>query len=64
MPKIPIVDQEECTGCGLCAETCPEVFRLNEDDLAEVYNSEGASEEKIQEAIDNCPVECIHWEEE
>jgi ferredoxin len=64
MAKTPYVDQEECTGCGLCEEVCPEVFRLNEDAVSEVYNSEGASEESIQEAIDSCPVECIHWKEE
>ena len=64
MANIPSVDQGECTGCGLCEEMCPEFFRLNEDDLSEVYDPEGASEEEIQEAIDSCPVECIHWEEE
>jgi len=31
---------------------------------AECYNPGGASEEVIQsEAIDMCPVECIHWKE-
>jgi ferredoxin len=64
MAKIPYVDQEECTGCGLCEEVCPNVFRLNEDDVSEVHDPEGASEEEIQEAINDCPVECIHWEEE
>jgi len=64
MAKIPYVDQEECTGCGLCEEICPEVFRLNEDGISEVYELKGASEKEIQEAIDSCPVECIHWEGE
>jgi len=41
----------------------PEVFQLNDKDLSEVYNPTGASEEKIQEAMDSCPVQCIHWEE-
>ena len=63
MARIPYVDQDECTGCGFCEETCPEVFKLNEDGIAEVYNPEGSSEDKIQEAIDNCPVGCIYWEE-
>jgi len=37
---------------------------LNEEtDKAEVIKPEGAPEELIQEAIDSCPVECIHWEE-
>ena len=63
MAMIPFVEQEECTGCGLCEEVCPEVFQMNEDDVSEVYDEDGASEDKIQEAIDGCPVECIHWED-
>jgi ferredoxin len=63
MAMIPFVEQEECTGCGLCEEVCPEVFQMNEDDVSEVHDEEGASEDKIQEAIDGCPVECIHWED-
>ena len=47
MPKKPVVNQDECISCGLCAELCPEVFRLNDKDLSEVYNPTGAPEEKI-----------------
>ncbi len=60
--RKPIVDQDTCIGCELCAGIAPEVFRMNEDNLAEVYDPEGASEDMIQEAIDNCPVNCISWE--
>jgi ferredoxin len=63
MARIPCVNQEECTGCGICEDICPEVFRLNEDGVSEAYNREGAPEGEIQEAIDSCPVECIYWEE-
>jgi len=63
MPKFPVINQEECTSCGLCSEICPEVFRLNDKDIAEAYNSQGASAEKIQEAMDSCPVQCISWGE-
>jgi ferredoxin len=62
MSKNPMVDQEECISCGICVEISPEVFRLNDRDLSEVYDPAGAPEEKIQEAIDSCPVQCIHWE--
>ena len=61
MPRVPVVNQDECISCALCAELCPEVFRLNDKDLSEVHNPTGAPEEKIQEAIDSCPVQCIHW---
>ncbi len=62
MARKPYVDQDACIGCQLCANTVPEVFRMNTENLAEVYDPEGASEESIQEAIDGCPVSCIHWE--
>ena len=32
---IAVVDEGMCTGCGDCAEICPEVFELV-DDLASV----------------------------
>jgi ferredoxin len=62
MARKPYVDQDVCISCNLCVDTVPEVFRLNEDGLAEVYDPTGAPEESIQEAIDGCPVACIHWE--
>jgi ferredoxin len=64
MAKSFYVDQEECIGCGACVDSCPDVFKMTEDNVAEVSNAEGASEEEIQDAMDACPVECIHWEEE
>ncbi|MCK4236954.1 MAG: ferredoxin [Candidatus Krumholzibacteria bacterium] len=62
MEKVPVIDPDLCTGCELCVETCPDVFEMD-DDLATVSNPERASEEEIQEAIDNCPVEAISWRE-
>ncbi len=26
-----IVNQDECTGCELCVQTCPEVFEMADD---------------------------------
>jgi ferredoxin len=58
------IDEDECIGCGSCEEICPEVFRLNEEtEKAEVAKPKGGPEDLIQEAIDTCPVSCIHWEE-
>jgi ferredoxin len=62
MTRIPYVDADLCTGCELCVETCPDVFEM-EDDVAVVANPEGATEEEIEEAIDNCPVEAIIWKD-
>jgi len=60
--RSPYIVEEECIACGTCEELCPEVFRLNEGlGFAQVVNPGGSSEDKIQEAIDACPVQCIHW---
>ncbi len=57
------VDKDECTGCELCTQTVPNVFRMDSNNLAEVFDPQGAGAELIQEAMDSCPVECIHWKE-
>jgi ferredoxin len=59
-----VINEGECIGCGSCSELCPEVFRLDEDkEKAEVILPEGGSKECIEEAMEACPVSCIHWEE-
>ncbi len=71
MPRIPVVDQDACIGCETCTQICPEVFRMEEPEgdggphehKSVVYNPFGAPEGKIEEAMDNCPVACIHWQE-
>ncbi len=53
---------ETCTACGLCAETCPEVFTLDDDDdIAKVLVDEVPAEleDLTQQAVDECPVDAI-----
>ncbi len=56
--------EEGCISCGLCEETAPEIFEVN--DVSEV--KEGAdlnsSKDEIIEAAESCPVEVIKFEEE
>ena len=61
MARIPYVDKEVCIGCGVCVDTVPTVFRFDDDMKAEVFDPAGDAEEAIQEAMDLCPVTCIHW---
>ena len=55
------IDRDNCISCGLCAETCPEVFRMADDDLAEVYIDPvpESAVETAKEAEDTCPVSVI-----
>ena len=41
------IDEDLCTGCGLCEETCPDIFKMNEDkDIAEVIKTDYDEYEK------------------
>jgi ferredoxin len=64
MGKIVVIDTEECIGCESCVEICPEVFGFNEaEEKAEVIMPEDGPEDCIEDAMDTCPVECIHYTE-
>lgn len=55
-----VVDQEGCVGCGLCADTCPEVFEMDESVakvIVETVPEENA--DSCREAASACPVEVI-----
>ena len=55
------IDRDGCIACGLCTETCPAVFRIAEDGLAEVYAEvTEETESAVREAAENCPVGVIH----
>ncbi len=60
----PVVDIGLCSECGGCVEIAPEIFRYNEHTgLIEVIESDGYLVEDVEEAIKNCPEDCIYWDE-
>lgn len=52
--------EDSCTSCGLCVDTCPEVFQMGSD-IAEVAANPVPPqfEDAVQQAADECPVEAI-----
>lgn len=68
------VDQDRCTGDGLCVQYAPEIFEFDIDGLAYVKNRDGnlltapgARTDvpdnlrlEVIDAVDECPGECIH----
>lgn len=62
MAKVPVVDADTCTGCGLCEQVAPNTFRVGDNGIAEVIDPAGDDEDTIQEALDSCPVTSIAWE--
>ncbi|CAN5818094.1 hypothetical protein BH23ACT1_BH23ACT1_08450 [soil metagenome] len=72
------IDQDLCTGDGLCEEIAPDVFTLLDDGLAyvkestKVFSDPGGSEglaafsdsrlDAVVESAEECPGECIFIE--
>jgi ferredoxin len=56
------VDEITCIGCKHCAHVARNTFYIEPDyGRSRVIRQDGDSEDTIQEAIDTCPVDCIHW---
>lgn len=71
------VDQDRCTGDGLCVQYAPEVFEFDIDGLAYVKDPDGTLltapgartavpghlRLEVLDSIRECPGECIHLEQ-
>jgi len=54
------IDEGTCTACGLCVESCPEVFEMGDDTAqASVDEVPAELEDAVQQAADECPAEAI-----
>ncbi len=57
--------EEGCTLCGICEDGCPEVFELGEETSQVKGDADLAANEKcIRQAVEECPVEVIKFEED
>jgi len=72
------IDQDLCTGDGLCEEIAPDVFKMLDDGLAyvaegdKIFSDPGGAEglanvpedkmESVIESAEECPGECIYIE--
>ena len=55
--------EDNCSACGLCVDTCPDVFTMG-DVMAEVLvdTVPPELEDTVEQAADECPVEAIYIE--
>lgn len=66
---IVSIDQQLCTGDGVCEQGCPQLFALGDDGYAYVKDAEGELVERTTvpaglelaaiQAAEECPGECI-----
>jgi ferredoxin len=66
------IDQDCCTGAGLCVDHCPELFIVLEDGIGYVRDGPAVihdnasvlvprrSEQAAIDAVERCPGECIY----
>ena len=60
--KAVWVDESACIGCQYCVHVATNTFIVDENyGRARVIRQNGDNLEVVQEAIDTCPVDCMHW---
>ena len=60
--KAVWVDESACIGCQYCVHVATNTFFVDEDyGRARVIRQNGDNLEVVQEAMDTCPVDCMHW---
>lgn len=62
--KRPVVELSDCIRCDVCVGVCPAAFRMNDAGYIEVIDLDAYPEDEVDEAIKNCPADCIRWEDD
>lgn len=57
------IDRDECIGCGTCVEHIDTVFWLKDDEGKAYVLTQDGRMDRIEDAIDACPVTCISWQD-
>lgn len=60
--KHPVVELSDCIQCEVCVDVCPAVFRMSDSGYIEVIELPSYPENAINDAIRNCPADCIAWQ--
>jgi len=56
------VDEASCIGCQYCVHVATNTFIVDENyGRARVIRQNGDDLKVVQEAMDTCPVDCMHW---
>lgn len=59
---VATINESECIGCGLCVDTCSEVFSMEDgENIAKVIVEHVPDEaiDSCHDAVDSCPTSVI-----
>ena len=60
--KAVWINEANCIGCQYCVHVATNTFFVDENyGRARVIRQNGDNLEVVQEAMDTCPVDCMHW---
>ena len=62
MPKKLHIDTNGCIGCKLCTQIAPKTFAMKDDGKSHIIKENGDSPDRIEQAIESCPVNVIKFE--
>jgi ferredoxin len=60
--KTPVIDLECCILCEVCIELAPHAFQINDAGFIETLLLDDYKDKNINEAMNNCPRDCITME--
>ena len=60
-PGAVIINRNACMGCSLCVKNYPEIFEINNKKAQVKKYDFILDDEKLNKAINNCPVKAIHY---
>jgi ferredoxin len=60
-----VVDFDRCDSNGICVQTCPEVFSMDDQGYLYVADDKvaGVSKELLESCVKKCPTEAISLDE-
>lgn len=53
----PVIEAEECVGCGICVDACPQEVLVINDGIAEVENEDNCI--ACGDCVEECPMGAI-----
>ncbi len=56
---MPRIKKNDCIGCELCTNICPEVFEIGKDGKAQVRKDADLKSKGLKDAIESCPNKAI-----